>query len=559
MPWNSRLVAVIMLIKAALALLVCGCSSQESGQPQSTEPSGFQYHAVMRISNALTGTRLHGIEGCTVLANGGRLCESSSENGYITFVHYFNPGSEPTTTPATAIGTGFETWSGDISWAPGSPATAITNVRMVPIGTTPPSLMYTPEEFAFRGGDGPAVLSIWNGGDGSLDWEIDLLTTFWINASPREGASTGEKDDISITVDWDKFWPGQDERSTTLTIITRLGNAEIPITARATEEEPQIVAGTTNASGEFTYFSRHENTDIVIQVLNESGAPLSGIRIDAFHTNETFLVIARDGQDLYYPNMVIRPTGSKRDSMGGISTDLTVEPVTIILGGIVLANTIHWLITDPPHIELLAMDAGVSAVCVTGDLEDVANTLSLVSFGAGTFLHIGSTVASKLGLSSTFAQMVDAAALEWIRALLDIGFVMDADYTICQAYVTGVPLPYIWIPEAEMQSTELPEILSIDTIILSSEALADNYYRVDFDVTVQVSRSEAVHRMWLFTNGSGGSGDMSGLGSGVFTKSVRGATVIKDGLGSNEEGMVQIYILLNDEEVMVDEATFDLF
>lgn len=431
---------------------------------------------------------------------------------------------------------------------------------MTPVGATPPSLRYSPDRLVFRDGDGPAVVRVWNGGDGSLEWEVDLLTTFWVGAVPTEGVSTGETDDIVVTVDWSRFWPGQTERSTNLSVITRLGRAEIPISASVQAEEPQIVTGTTVATGEFSYYSRHRQGEVTVKVLDEHGAPLSNIRIDAYHTGATEVVLARDENGAYYPNVFVRPARDAQGTHGTARCETVIEPITIILGAIVLANTIHWLMSDPPSIEVMMSDSGIVTVCVCGDLEDVVNTAGLLSFGAGTFLHIGTTVAAKLGLSSTFAQMVDATAFEWMRELIDMGFVMDADYTICQLFLAGSPMSILWIPDVEVQSGGLPEIVTAEATLLSAEPVGGDIYQADFDVTARVTGGEEVHRVWLYVNGSAaGTGDMNNAGDGVFVRSVRGATVIKDGMGSGEEGEVRLYMLVSGEEKCVDTMGLDLF
>ncbi len=73
------------------------------------------------------------------------------------------------------------------------------------VGEDEPTIDFSPSSLAFATdevGEDPQgkTLRIWNSGDGRLDWSVSADAD-WISLNPDEGKSTGEKDNVSVSVD----------------------------------------------------------------------------------------------------------------------------------------------------------------------------------------------------------------------------------------------------------------------------------------------------------------------------------------------------------------------
>ena len=72
-------------------------------------------------------------------------------------------------------------------------------------GGAPATIGYSPSSFSFTGTQGGAnpsgqTLSIWNSGGGTLSWSVSDDAT-WLTLSPTSGSSTGETDNVVVSVD----------------------------------------------------------------------------------------------------------------------------------------------------------------------------------------------------------------------------------------------------------------------------------------------------------------------------------------------------------------------
>jgi len=225
-------------------------------------------------------------------------------------------------------------------------------------------------------------------------------------------------------------------------------------------EETESFVGYTNNQGEYTFFSENANQNITVIVENENNFPLSGIYIDAVHTSNNLIISARDSDDDYYPSLQV-VSASQIDKTFSIKDSRDRPIITIILAAYTIGSTIHWLLTDPPEIELIYNDSNIENVCVTGDIEDLINIFGIISSGFGNLLHIGSEAASVLNLSSTYGSLINASFDEILSELVGSNFNTSADYTYCFfEYNSGESLPLVYVPTAELPPTE-GEILFI--------------------------------------------------------------------------------------------------
>jgi hypothetical protein len=93
----------------------------------------------------------------------------------------------------------------DISFNPITPS--VTNGTFTISGAPPsqPAIAFRPSSLSFsaiQGGDNPQgqILEIWNSGPGTLDWSVSDDAD-WLALAPTNGSSTGEKDEVTISVD----------------------------------------------------------------------------------------------------------------------------------------------------------------------------------------------------------------------------------------------------------------------------------------------------------------------------------------------------------------------
>ena len=83
---------------------------------------------------------------------------------------------------------------------------ASVKTKSITVGGTPsPTISFSPSSFSFtaaEGGANPAdqALSIWNSGGGTLNWSISDDVA-WLGLSPTSGSSTGETNNVTLSVD----------------------------------------------------------------------------------------------------------------------------------------------------------------------------------------------------------------------------------------------------------------------------------------------------------------------------------------------------------------------
>jgi len=107
-----------------------------------------------------------------------------------------------------------------------------------------PEIGFSPDELEFEaveGGDDPdeGALEIWNDGDGELEWAV-TANVDWLKLSPDEGTSTGEEDEVEVTVDIDDLSAGE---YTARITITALGATTQRVDVTLTVEEVEDDGG----------------------------------------------------------------------------------------------------------------------------------------------------------------------------------------------------------------------------------------------------------------------------------------------------------------------------
>ncbi|MFB0564316.1 MAG: hypothetical protein ACETWK_01390, partial [Candidatus Aminicenantaceae bacterium] len=146
-------------------------------------------------------------------------------------------------------------------------------------GEAAPSIDLDRDSLTFYGGD-EKIFNVRNSGGGTLDYQVSSDRA-WINVSPESGSSTGEWDDITVTVDTSK-----------LQVADYSG--KVYVSSDDADNSPQVVSvtlegfiltveassgGTTDpAPGTYTYFDK---TDVTITAIPDSNARFSHWSEDA--------------------------------------------------------------------------------------------------------------------------------------------------------------------------------------------------------------------------------------------------------------------------------------
>ena len=120
-----------------------------------------------------------------------------------------------------------------------------------------PELSLSPTTLSFTEPDGDKTFDIWNSGGGVLSWSVSDDAS-WILCSPTSGESTGEHDEIAVTVIWAHISPGP-PKTATITITSTAGTATVEVTA--TPVSPPTLARSPSSLS-FTYAEGAQTFDI---------------------------------------------------------------------------------------------------------------------------------------------------------------------------------------------------------------------------------------------------------------------------------------------------------
>lgn len=284
-------------------------------------------------------------------------------------------------------------------------------------------------------------------------------------------------------------------------IILSLSNCT---NSSSTESDPinnnvdkETFSGTSNSNGEYTFHSDVYNQDITVKVKSNTGTSLSNKNVDVASTVNNLIVIVSDPSKNYYPNVVITPSNYAKSL-----SKPEFGVIAVVLFAYTVAKTAKWLAEDPPYWEAGFRDGKLNEVCVTGDLEDLINTFSLLTGGIGGIIQVGSTVVSSLNLASTFGQVIDFGVNEMTGALLDANFDMDRDYTYCY-YLPGAdksPLACLYIKDVgpPVQTT-----YSLNIYISGNGTVVESPYSQYYNAGESVQLTATPSAGWSFSNWQG--------------------------------------------------------
>ena len=119
-------------------------------------------------------------------------------------------------------------------------------------GETDPTLCLSPTSFTFsatEGGSSPAskTLNIWNCGEGTLNWSVSESAP-WLSLNPPSGSSTGETDNVTVSVNISGLSCGTHNTNITITALGATGSPKtVPVSLTITGQ-PTLVSSPSSFS-----------------------------------------------------------------------------------------------------------------------------------------------------------------------------------------------------------------------------------------------------------------------------------------------------------------------
>jgi hypothetical protein len=255
--------------------------------------------------------------------------------------------------------------------ATNTPQTVSVSLHIGESGTEP-TIAFSPSSFSFsaaEGGDNPAskTLKIWNSGTGMLNWSVSDNAN-WLSLSPTSGSSTGEKDEITVSVDISGIDAGDYD-------------ATITISAEGATNTPQTVSVSLHIGTGSSYYS-----------LTTTVSPANGgsVSLDIAQPAQGYL----EGTEV---ELTANPASGYAFSCWAGDISGSTNPITITMDSdkSLTANFVLFDIGDLTNVEVMEADPEVTSVSVdsypvenlTNIPSDLAPQLAYVvdSAGSGNF------------------------------------------------------------------------------------------------------------------------------------------------------------------------------
>ena len=172
----------------------------------------------------------------------------------------------------------------DASGADGSPQTIDVTLEIW-AEDTDPVVLFVPDEFNFEteeAGDDPdsQVLELWNGGPDEVDWEVESDED-WLTLDPDSGSSTGEHDEVEVSVDTEDLDSGEHEATITVSWDDGDESETIDVTlvidGDSSSDEPEIDFSPSKL--EFEAVEDGENPDDEVLTIWNSGDGTLSFRV----------------------------------------------------------------------------------------------------------------------------------------------------------------------------------------------------------------------------------------------------------------------------------------
>ena len=261
--------------------------------------------------------------------------------------------------------------------ATNTPQTATVTLMITP----PPTISRVPAAMTFTakvGGINPPsqTLQISNSGGGTLNWSVSANQT-WLNLSPSSGSSTGETDEVAVSVN-----------IAGLTIGTQ--SAMITISASGATNAPQNTTVTLNIEAQPPTIFRNPSTmtfntvagtnppSQMLQISNSGGGTLSW----SVSANQTWLSLSPSSGS---------STGETDEvtvsvNIAGLAVGQQSATITISAAGATNTPlmTVVTLTIAPPPPMILHSPVAMSFIGVIGSGNPAAQTLQISNSGGGT-------------------------------------------------------------------------------------------------------------------------------------------------------------------------------
>ncbi len=320
------------------------------------------------------------------------------------------------------------TYNGDITLsatgAQGSPKTVPVTLEITP-GPSP-ELSCSPSSFSFsaiEGGSNPApqTLQVWNSGAGSLDWLLGK-DIGWLSVSPESGTSSGEKDEVQVSVEIASLPAGTHHGTLTVSADESQGS---PKSVQVTLEIiPSPAPELSCSPSSFSFFATvggnnpppqtlqvwNSGTESLDWSIHEDIAWLSAAPDSGSSSGEKDdVALSVDISSLAAGNYTGEITVSATDAQGSPMSvpvtleitsaekpELSVAPVTLSFWGVEGASdppsqtlqirntgggTLSWTVEEDISWLAASPGSGIS----TGEVDNVTVSIDLTSLSAGTY------------------------------------------------------------------------------------------------------------------------------------------------------------------------------
>jgi hypothetical protein len=243
-----------------------------------------------------------------------------------------------------------------------------------------------PKTFGFNSDTdpGPKTLEIWNSGSGTLDWTASVPTKYqnWLSVAPQAGSSTGERDAITVTIDWSVFNPDGEVKDGGIEIASNGGGGVITVQATQAEPPPCTISIARPAEGA-------DWTKGQLEEINWTSANTSGnVEIELYKNGVSLCEITSSTADNGQFSWTVDDCG------GGTGSDYTIEIKDVVGIPPCKAETDTFTITIPPPTPVI----NVTPTTLDFTYAENNKTIEIQNVGTGSLIWTASETLDWLSL-----------------------------------------------------------------------------------------------------------------------------------------------------------------
>jgi len=302
-------------------------------------------------------------------------------------------------------------------------------------GSGDPDIEYAPTDLVFRateGGGNPLdqTFEVWNDGSGTLDWEVSD-DAGWLSLGTSSGSSTGEKDDVEVSVDTGGLVAGTYDAITITITSADADNSpqEIDVVLYVTEETTDDEIAVLTDEFEFTAETGDDDPDDQVLEIWNSGPGTITWELDVDCDDDWLDVSPEDGESSGEHDDVSLRVDIAGLDVGDYEATITIEsddadnsPMTIDVTLEMTGDPLE----DDPEIDI-SPDDDIEFEAVEGGDDPDEETLEISNSGEGTLNWSASDDAGWLSISPRSGSL-DADENEDIDVFVDLGSLDEGEY-----------------------------------------------------------------------------------------------------------------------------------